>query len=148
MVDGLLDTNVFIHAHTTDHYADECRRFLATLEAGGARAYIDPLVLHELSYALPHYVQQMTRAQVGEYLLMVLSWEGIQGDKDLMVDAVERWRALAGLSFVDAYLAALARRRQAPVYTKNVRELAGQGVIVPEPLPVASDERRPRARRH
>jgi hypothetical protein len=31
---GLLDTNVFIHAHTTDANGEECRRFLAALEAG------------------------------------------------------------------------------------------------------------------
>src|SRR5215217_1433355 len=85
MNDGLLDTNVFIHAHTTDSASEECRRFLASLERGGVRAQLEPLILHELSYALPHYVQQMTRGQAAEYLLMVLSWDGVQGDKDVMV---------------------------------------------------------------
>jgi predicted nucleic acid-binding protein len=135
MTDGLLDTNVFIHAHATDRFSDECRRFLFAVEQGEVPAHLEPLILHELSYALPHYVKQMTRAQVAEYLLMVLSWKGVQGDKDLMVDAVERWRSTSGLSFTDAYLAALARRRQCAVYTKNVREFEGQGVAVPQPLP-------------
>jgi predicted nucleic acid-binding protein len=134
----LVDTNVFIHAHTTDAVSEECRSFLRALEAGTVRARIEPLILHELSYALPHYVKQMTRQQVGEYLLMVLSWDGITGDKLLMADVVERWRSTPRLSFADAYLAALAAERGCEVYTKNVRELRSQGASVPEPLPDGS----------
>jgi predicted nucleic acid-binding protein len=70
---GLLDTNIFIHAHTTDVHAQECQRFLAALESGRLRARLEPLVLHELSYALPRYIKQMTRPEVAEYLLTVLS---------------------------------------------------------------------------
>ena len=136
MRDGLLDTNVFIHAHTTDSISEECRRFLAALERGRVQAHLEPLILHELSYALPHYVKQMTRQQVAEYLLMVLSWDGVQGDKAVMVDAVQRWQGTPGLSFVDAYLASLAAERSCPVYSKNVRELKAQGVTVPDSLPV------------
>ena len=135
MPDGLLDTNVFIHAHARDSQTEECRRFLLALERGDLRAHLEPLILHELSYALPHYLKQVTREQIAEYLLMVLSWEGVQGNKDLMVDAVQRWRDAPRLSFADAHLAVLASRRQSPVFTKNVRELRGQGVSVPEPLP-------------
>lgn len=135
MSDGLLDTNVFIHAHTTDSVSEECRRFLAALEQGRVRARLEPLILHELSYALPHYVKQMTRQQVAEYLLMVLSWDGVEGDKDVMVDAVQRWQETSGLSFADAYLAARAAERNCFVYSKNVRELEAQGVTVPQPLP-------------
>jgi predicted nucleic acid-binding protein len=135
MADGLLDTNVFIHAHASDRFTEECRSFLAAVERGKVRAYLDPLILHELSYALPHYIKQMTRPQVGEYLLMVLSWSGVQGDKEVMIDTVERWRGTAGHSFADAYLAARATQRRCPVYTRNVRELEGQVVAVPQPLP-------------
>lgn len=52
-----------------------------------------------------------------------------------MDDALRRWSVTPGLAFADAYLAALAARHRCPVYTKNVRELAGQGVDVPDPLP-------------
>lgn len=133
--DGLLDTNVFIHAHTTDELSVECQRFLAAIERGDIEAYLEPLVLHELSYALPRYMRQMTRAQVAQYLGMVLSWPGVRGDKDVMLDAVERYDDTPRLAFVDAYLAALATRRQCPVYSKNVQELTSQGVNVPDPLP-------------
>jgi predicted nucleic acid-binding protein len=134
---GLLDTNVLIHAHTHDSVSEECRRFVDALEAGRVTARLEPLILHELSYALPRYLKQMTRADVAEYLLIVLSWEGVQGEKGLMVDAVGRWRATPGLSFADAYLAALAAEQGRPIYSKNVRELVGQGVQVIDPLPDA-----------
>lgn len=133
--DGILDTNVFLHAQSHDELSEECRRFLAAVEQGHLQTYLDPLVLHELSYSLPHYVKQITRDKIAEYLLGVLGWPGIQGEKDLMVEAVERWWRTPGLAFVDAYLAALARSRSCPVYTKNVREFATQGVHVPNPLP-------------
>jgi hypothetical protein len=96
---------------------------------------LDPLVLHELTYVLPRYVQQMSRQDVARYLAVVLSWPGIIGDKDTMIDAVQRWRDTPGLAFVDAYLAARAAAESRPIYTKNVRELRGQGVDVPDPLP-------------
>lgn len=92
-------------------------------------------VLHELSYVLPRYVKQMTRRDVGDYLLMILSWPGVRADKDVLVETAHRWRGTAGLGFVDAYLVTLAGRRAAPLYTKNVRELRAQGVDVPDPLP-------------
>ncbi len=80
----------------------------------------------------------MSRTDVAEYLLMILGWEGIQGDTVVMVDTVERWRDTPGLSFADAYLAALAAARQCVVYTKNVRELRRQATTVPDPLPDGS----------
>jgi len=131
---GLLDTNVFIHAHTSDAHAADCRAFLAALERGERTARVEPLVLHELSYALPHYLKQMSRDDVGQYLLMVLSWPGVVGDVSLMVDTVQRWRRTPGLSFADAYLCAVALRDAVPVYSKNLRELRGQGVEAPSPL--------------
>lgn len=135
MTSGLLDTNVFIHAHASDEWTAEYRALLGALETGSVSAVLEPLVVHELSYALPHYVKQMTRDQVGEYLLMVLSWDGVRGEKDTLVETVMRWRATPGLAFVDAYLATLAHQRSCPVFSKNVKQLAAQGVDVPVPLP-------------
>ena len=132
---GLIDTNVFIHAQTHDAYAEECLQFLEAVQRGQVEVRLEPIVLHELSYALPHYRKGMTRAEVAEYLLAVLAWEGIDGDKGLLVSAVERWRDTPGLAFVDAYLAVLARHEQCAVYTKNVAELAAQGALVANPLP-------------
>ena len=133
--DGFIDTNVFIHAQTHDDLADECLRFLEALAAGRLQAQIDPIVFHELSYALPHYRKEMTRANIAEYLLAILAWDGLTGDKNLLAMAIERWRSTPGLAFVDAYLAARATSDGAPVYSKNVNELRAQGVDVPNPLP-------------
>ena len=132
---GLLDTNIFVHAHTHDAHAEGCRRFLAALETGGVRARLEPIILHELSYTLPRYLKQMSRADVAVYLLTVLSWPGVEGDKAVMIDTVARWARTPGLAFADAYLAALAGQRGCSVYTLNLRELRGQGVDAPSPLP-------------
>lgn len=132
---GLLDTNTFVHAHAHDAHTEECQACLVALESGKAQARLEAIVLHELSYALPHYMKQMDRRQVAEYLLMVLAWPGIRGAKDVMVDAVQRWRASERLAFVDSYLAALAAQRQCPVHTENLRDFAGQGIVVPQILP-------------
>ncbi|MBI2964752.1 MAG: PIN domain-containing protein [Chloroflexi bacterium] len=135
MVPGVVDTNVFIHAQTHDALADECLDFLEAIEEARLQARLDPMVLHELSYALPHYRRGMSRDEVAEYLLVILAWEGIVADKSTLIQSVERWRDTDGLGFVDAYLAVVASTEGAPVYSKNVRELRGQGVVVPDRLP-------------
>ena len=94
-------------------------------------------MLHELSYALPRFVRQMTRDDIAAYMVMVLGWPGVHGNKDVLLAAVGRWWGTPGLSFVDAFLVTLAAERGCPVYTKNIREFAGQGVVVPDPLPAA-----------
>jgi predicted nucleic acid-binding protein len=81
----------------------------------------------------------MTRRDIADYLLSVLSWPGVKCDTELLAQSVVRWEKTPGLGFVDAYLAAIARRDGCPVYTKNVRELASQGVMVPNPLPSESE---------
>lgn len=143
MPDGLIDTNVFIHAQTYDVHAEECLQFLEAVQDGRIQVRIEPIVLHELSYALPHYRRGMTRAEVAEYLLTILGWEGVTGDKNLLVDTVERWRDTPGLAFVDAYLASLATQDDCPIYTKNVAELKAQGAFVPNPLPHGKPRRGP-----
>ena len=135
MADGYLDANIFIHAYANDVSTDDCRRFLLALEAGRRRAVLEPVVLHELSYALPRYLKQLTREDVADYLLMVVGWAGIECAKDLLVDGLQRWRATPGLGFTDAYLAALAAANRSPVFTKNVAEFRAQGVAVLDPLP-------------
>ncbi len=135
---GLLDTNVFIHAHATDAHSAECQQFLAALESGAVRARIEPLILHELSYALRHYLKQITREETAQYLLSVLTWKGVEGEKDLLAQTVQRWASTPGLSLPDAYLAEIASRDGCEVYTKNVGELRAQGALVPDPLPTST----------
>jgi predicted nucleic acid-binding protein len=134
MNDGLLDTNIVIHARSTDENSVECREFLRELHRGQIQVQLDPLVVHELTYALPRYVKQLGRRDVATYLISIIEWPGVIANKALLVEALTRWGNTPGLGFVDAYLAARARVEDRPVYTKNVRELVGCGATVPDPL--------------
>ncbi|CAA9555196.1 MAG: hypothetical protein AVDCRST_MAG73-3224 [uncultured Thermomicrobiales bacterium] len=131
MDSGLLDTNVVIHAQTTDGFSAECQAFLAALERGDVRARLEPPVLHELTYTLPRLFKQMDRAQVAAYLIMVVGWPGVETDKAVLVDTIHRWAQTSGLGFVDAYLAAVAAARRCPVYTKNARDFASKASRFP-----------------
>jgi predicted nucleic acid-binding protein len=119
VIAGLIDTNIFLHAHADDSASAECQAFLRALEHGHFRARLEPIILHELSYALPRFIKQMTRQHVGAYLAMVLGWDGVQGERDVMANTVQRWRNTPGLSFADAYLAVSATRMECPVFTKT-----------------------------
>jgi predicted nucleic acid-binding protein len=136
--DSLLDTNIFVHAQANDQWSEKCRRFLAGLQRGTIRSRLEPAVLHELTYVLPRYLRQLGQHDVGTYLRSILSWPGIQGDIALMDETLRRWSDTPRLGFVDPYLAALAARHGCPVHTKNVSEIAGQGLRVPDPLPDGS----------
>lgn len=72
MNDGLLDTNVVLHARTTDEHSKECREFLRMLRGERIRAHLDPLVVHELTYVLPRYIKKIDRAEVATYLISIL----------------------------------------------------------------------------
>ncbi len=135
MDDGLLDANVFIHALTGDAFGAECGRFLALVRAGDIDAYLDPLVVHELTYTIGRVIRTMSTSDIVAYLLEVLSWTGIQGEKDVLREALDRWDRTPGLAFVDSYLTVRALRRTVPVSSKNVREFERQGVSTPNPLP-------------
>jgi predicted nucleic acid-binding protein len=135
---GLLDTNVVIHAIANDGRTAECRAMLDELAAGRISAVLDPLVVHELSYGIPRYRKTQSKSQVAQVLLWLIGLDGIECEKDLLRDAIDRWAANPGLGFVDAWLAARAARAGVPVYTKNVKHFAGQGVAVPDPLPGAA----------
>lgn len=135
MNDGLLDTNLFIHALTRDAHSAECQQFLDHLKNGEVQAYLDPMVVHELSYSLGRVIRQMNKADVAAYLIDVLGWPGVVGEIDILLETVYRWNRTPGLAFVDAYLAVRALDGGVPIYSKNVRELVGQGVTVPDPLP-------------
>jgi predicted nucleic acid-binding protein len=137
--DGLVDTNVFIHALTHDAQSEECLRFLDAVRRGEVRMRLESIVLHELSYAIRHYRKELSRADIAEYLLAVLGWQGVQGDRGILIDTVQRWRDSPNVAFVDCYLAAVAFATACPIYSKNVKELSEQGANVPALLPAAAE---------
>jgi len=132
---GILDTNVFIHAYMHDAHTQECQRFLRMVESGELRVRLEPIVVHELSYALLRRVRGITREQVIEYLLTVLHWGGIAGDLDVLEQAILFWRKSPALGFVDSFLATKAKQLDCPVYTKNSGDFQRLGVETPDPLP-------------
>jgi hypothetical protein len=138
MAVGLVDINIVVHAHMTDAQSQECQDFLGRLRRGEEQAELDMLVVHELTYVLPRVMKQMDRRQVAAYVLMVLGWPGIMGDKATLGDVLQRWGSSHGLAFVDAYLVVRSRQEGRAIFTKNARELITAGATVPDPLPGTS----------
>src|SRR5688572_2438902 len=131
MPEGLVDTNVFIHANTTDALSEECARFLTALKDGRQFARLEEAVVHELSFAWRHVFQQASRDDIATYLLTVLTWPGIVvDDRSRLIGAVRRWQA-SSIGFIDALLSEKALEEDRPVYTKNRRDFRRQGVDVP-----------------
>lgn len=134
-VDGLLDTNVIIHALANDSHSAECRRFVDRVENGTTTVWLEPAVLHEISYALPRYLKQLSRHDIAQTLVSILNWKGVRREVESMRRAVNLWADNPGLAFVDAYLAALSLDRELPIFTKNAGELNALGARVLSPLP-------------
>jgi hypothetical protein len=77
----------------------------------------------------------MDRRAITDYLLSMLSWAGIEGETNVLSEALRRWASMPRLGFVDAHLGAKADADACPVFTKNVVDFVSQGVPAPEPLP-------------
>jgi hypothetical protein len=88
-----------------------------------------------MTYVLQRVAKQWSRTQIAAYVLTVLRWPGVQGDKPLLEDALRHWGRMPGLSFVDAFLGAVARRDGRQVYTINTRDFLVQGLTLQNPFP-------------
>lgn len=131
---GLLDTNVLIHALTTDGQGEDCRRFLARVRSGELSVLLTSVVAFEFTYAVGRFAKQMTREDIGDYLISVMAMPAVEVEDDLLIDAVRMWSSTPDLGFVDAYLGVRGERNQAPIFTRNVRHVARFDVDVPNPL--------------
>jgi predicted nucleic acid-binding protein len=118
---GYLGTNLFVHIVSRDGHAEERRQFLEAVESGTIQAQLEPLILHELSYALPRFAKQLNRDDVASYLISIVEWPGVLADKPVLIDTVHRWRQTPGLGFADAYLASLAARDDSPIFVLRAR---------------------------
>lgn len=131
--DGLLDTNVIIHSLMQDAHSEECRAFLASLEAGQRSVRLEPYIVHETTYVLARQLG-LSRAEVVEILLRIVQWPGVECDRELLNRALLRWRDRAGLSFIDALLGSQALIEQTRVFSINVKDFKDLGIYVPSPL--------------
>jgi predicted nucleic acid-binding protein len=132
--DGLLDTNVLVHSILDDIPSEECRKFLAMVEAGERRVRLEVYVVHELTFVLGRVRRQMSRQEIVEFLYQVIEWPGIECDRELLIGTLDRWQQRKGIAFVDALLATQARLSNTRIFSKNVREFRDTGIEVPEPL--------------
>ncbi len=125
---GWLDTNVFIHALCEgDLEHRRSAEILYSLENDEARAALDPLVVHELTYVLPRVVKNRfcSRQDIFEFIAPYLALENIYIDqRQSLIDALRLW-AGSTLAFVDAYLRANARVRQEPNCSANRQDFGG-----------------------
>jgi len=120
---GWLDTNLFVHLlFPGDPHFGRCSAIVRALEDGRADGWIDPVVIHEMTYVLQRTQLFPTREAVHEYIRNVLLIESVHAyDKDGLLETLASW-AESGTSFTDVWLAVLARRRELPVCSVNVKD--------------------------
>lgn len=125
---GWLDATIFIHVlFERDPHMPRCRRILRRLEGGDAEGWVDPITIHELTYALPRALPQQFRAKgdVVRYLLRFLALDTVKvDDKEGLVRALRLWED-HGIRFGDARLIAQAERTGTPVCSVNERDFSG-----------------------
>lgn len=54
---GILDSNIVIHSFTNDQWTEPAIALLTQIEQGELLVTIDPMVIHEIAYALPRYAK-------------------------------------------------------------------------------------------
>lgn len=104
-----------------DRNFPRCQALATALRRGEAEGWIEPLVIHELTYVLQRTGRFPTRDASHEYIRGILLIDSIHADdKDALLDATARW-AIDGVRFTDAWIGVLAGRRKLPVCSVNIR---------------------------
>lgn len=128
-----LDSNLFIHAQLRDAHSEACRRVLAALEAGTIEGWVEPAVLHEVSYVLTRRFG-WSRHDAAEYLLLILSAPGVRTVHP--VEALERAVTLwmrSDKAFVDCLLAGLAAHGEGAVCSVDADDILALGTPAARP---------------
>lgn len=122
---GWLDATIFVHAlFVNDPHRPRCIQILKALETGEGEAWIDDIVVHELTHVLPRALPKkfQDRRAVADFLLSILALSALYAaDKDLLIASVQRW-STTGVGFADARLITLAERDDLPICTVNKRD--------------------------
>jgi predicted nucleic acid-binding protein len=120
---GYLDTNLFLTVFFLgDPDARRCADIIQALEDGRAEGWIDPLVVHELTYVAPRTRRFPSLLGIQKYIASIILLGSVQAeDKEGLLEALARW-ATEGVSFVDAWLSVRAKRRQTAICTLNERD--------------------------
>lgn len=123
---GWIDTTIFVAVlfpHDPSYPA--CAALLLALEQGEAEGWIDPTVVHELTYVLRRTGLFPDREAIHTYVRSILLLGGVRAhDKDVMLDAIAQWQ-IRGIGFVDALLTTRAQRDSLPICSVNERDFLG-----------------------
>jgi len=126
---GWLDANLFIHVlFPGDPHSSRCREILDALMDGSGVGYLDPVTVHELTYALQKVRPESfsDRKEVFKYLSAFITLDTVHIDeKDTLLKGLWYWAAGRVDKFGDGRLRALAEDRETPVYTVNKRDFIG-----------------------
>ena len=123
---GWLDANLFIHPFFRDPHADPCRAIIKALREGRAEGHLDPVTIHELTYALNRYVFRQDRQAVANYLSTIVALETVHvTDKEVTLKALEYWAQGRCDKYGDARLRTVAEITQLPVCTVNRKDFSG-----------------------
>jgi predicted nucleic acid-binding protein len=120
---GWIDTDIIVRAlFPGDPHHPRCVALLQAMERDAAEGWIEPTVVHEMTYVLGRLPTFSTRAAVHAYVRSILLLPGLRADdKTDLIEAVDHWAA-GSAGFVDAWLATLASRRNLPVCSINARD--------------------------
>lgn len=122
---GWLDTTIFIHVlFKNDIHQSRCDEILESLESGKGEAWIDPIVIHELTYVLPRALPAVfnDRKKIADYLLSFLTLDTLHAHrKEILITSIQYW-STSNVAFADARLTTLAESDNLPVCTVNQRD--------------------------
>lgn len=123
---GWLDTNLFVHPlFANDPHRPRCHAILQGLQDGDAEGWLDPTVVHELTFVLGRQRQFADRRDVHQYVQGIVLAPGVHAeDKPGLLEALDHWER-QNVGFVDAWLGVLARRRGMPICSVNRADFPG-----------------------
>ena len=126
MSDVWLDANVLLRYLTNDpkEHADKAERLLSRAASGDIKLRVPVVVIAEVVWVLNSYYKWEGR-NVSRDLIALIAADGlVVEDTDEVAEALDKMTS-QNVSFVDAYLAAAARKADAPVasFDRNFRRL-------------------------
>jgi predicted nucleic-acid-binding protein len=116
-----IDTNVLVRVITGDVPEQANAALREFDDADQGEFFIDPTVIVELCFVLEYHDYAMTRADIADALLTLISSPQINASKEA-VRALELYKKHLKLDFTDCYLFALGGKNGVFTYDKDLRK--------------------------